>query len=464
MQKYFYPRITKFLLGAAIFSTFITVALVVFNYEAMLTHINIVIDHAKYYNPTNNLAQQLSLNDILRRDLIEVVLGFSTSVFFWFAYFVRQDFFDGKSLWEESVGMSVIFASSAFLVCYCSILYDNNKDMDLIINAEKDLNHFKIKRIQISQKVKETPPLFIPTGIYLQSIEFTNSNNCILTAYIWQKYENGFHDSLTRGFLLPEAQEAEITENYRKKVGNTEIIGWTVKATIREVFHFRDYPFDHQNFWLRLWHKDFDKNVILIPDIQAYTDYKPNKLPGIEKFIVLPSWYITHSFFGYKYNSYNTNFGINDYVGLQNFPELYYNVFIQRDFVSVFISDLVPIVMTIAILFIALIVTYKPEETTDDVFKFNVMEIISLVAALIFVVLLAHIELRSRIVTETVVYIEYYYFLTYAAIFCVLGNYLILHKQYNIPFILAKNNYYPKILFLPLLTLFMLLLTIFVFY
>jgi hypothetical protein len=120
--------------------------------------------------------------------------------------------------------------------------------------------------------------------------------------------------------------------------------------------------------------------------------------------------------------------------------------------------------MTITILFVALIVAYKSDEMEDNFFKFNVMEVIALVAALIFVVLLSHIEFRGRITSDTVVYVECYYFITYAAIFAVLSNYLVLHKQYKIPFILAKNNYYPKVLFLPLITLCMLLITIAVFY
>ena len=213
--------------------------------------------------------------------------------------------------------------------------------------------------------------------MFIQSIEFTTANDVKVTGYIWQKYKRGVHDDISRGFVLPEAEAPVIKEVYNRPLigdgakdgllsnislgftkddctkrslkrhrvgpkGCSQLIGWYFSTSIRQNFTYGAYPFDDQYVWLRLWHKDFDRNVVLVPDLASYKVTEPSALPGIETDFVLPGWSLRDSVFTYRRHGYNTNFGIDDYVGQEAFPALYFNVHINREFLGPFVLPFLP--------------------------------------------------------------------------------------------------------------------------
>ncbi|MCP4752309.1 MAG: hypothetical protein GY866_15560 [Proteobacteria bacterium] len=169
----------------------------------------------------------------------------------------------------------------------------------------------------------EEQPVFVPTGVFVQSIEFTSANNVILTGYIWQKYDVLKLKNTSRAVVFPEAEDVTLKEAYRQTDNKTEVIGWYFKAKIRESFSYSRFPFDRENVWIRIWHADFCRNIILTPDLEAYDFINPSFNPGIEQDFVLSGWKIAGSYYSCHQNSYNTNFGISDHMGQEDFPELY---------------------------------------------------------------------------------------------------------------------------------------------
>ena len=111
---------------------------------------------------------------------------------------------------------------------------------------------------------------------FCQSLQFFSSSDVLITGYIWQKYQDGIHDELSRGFLLPDAVSSKTTEAYRYKEEDIEVIGWYVEATLRQNFDFSNYPFDHKDVKIRILHQDFNRHelerpVFLIPDLAEMT-------------------------------------------------------------------------------------------------------------------------------------------------------------------------------------------------
>lgn len=51
----------------------------------------------------------------------------------------------------------------------------------------------------------------IPTGVFLQSVEFLDSNNVEVSGYVWQRYAADFPAEVERGFVLPETIEDAYT-------------------------------------------------------------------------------------------------------------------------------------------------------------------------------------------------------------------------------------------------------------
>jgi hypothetical protein len=272
------------------------------------------------------------------------------------------------------------------------------------------------------------PTLKVETGIFIQSLKFFNSAEVNLTGYIWQRYRNGIHDSIKPGpgeigFVLPDRVDSEVqpVEAYRIKLAQEEVIGWYFEATVRQPFNYKTYPFDHKTVWVRMWHKQFSRNIVLVPDFEAYEATGPDDIFGIEESIVLETWERENTFFDYKLPSYDTDFGITNYVGQHGFPELHYNFIIKRKFENAFIVYLLPLFLVATLLFAALLTITGKKELVDRL-GFDVAGFIGAASALFFVVMLAHIQLREQFAGSGIVYIEHFYILMYLLLVVATAN------------------------------------------
>ena len=269
------------------------------------------------------------------------------------------------------------------------------------------------------------PTIRIKTGLFIQSLRFSGASDVNVSGYVWQHYEDGVNDKLkpapgeAPGFVFPEQVDSgntvEPREAYRMRNGKDEVIGWYFEAVVRQPFEYFTYPFDHKTVWLRMWPREFSANVVLVPDLDAYNATGIHDVFGIDESIVLGTWQRTDTYFDYHPASYDTNFGIANYVGMKDFPELRYNFVICRRFGDAFIIHLLPLLMVLALLYGALL-TISDDPELSERYGFSASGVIGSCSALFFVVLLAHMQLREQFAGMEVVYIEYFYFLLYVLI------------------------------------------------
>lgn len=318
----------------------------------------------------------------------------------------------------------------------------------------------KAGRIEPTKKIK--------TGIFIQSLKFFNSTEVNLTGYIWQRYENGLHDDIKPGrgevgFILPEQVDSgfEPREVYRLPTAYEEIIGWYFEATLRQPFDYATYPFDHKTVWVRLWHKQFFRNIVLVPDFEAYQATGLTDIFGIEETIVLETWERENTYFDYNLSSYDTDFGIPNYIGQQGFPELHYNFVVKRKFENAFIVYLLPLFLVAALLFAALL-TVSASDKLSSRFGFNVSGFIGGCSALFFVVLLAHIQLREQFAGSGIVYIEYFYILMYGLLVVATVNTYVVSIQPKrwCGLILYEDNILVKVAYWPVVLGSLILITL----
>ena len=312
------------------------------------------------------------------------------------------------------------------------------------------------------------PTMRVKTGIFIQSLKFFNSNEVNLTGYIWQRYQNGLHDSIKPGpeevgFILPERVDSnfEPREVYRVHTATEEVIGWYFEATLRQPFNYANYPFDHTTVWVRMWHKQFARNIILVPDFQAYEATGLSDIFGIEEGIVLENWERENTYFDYNLTSYDTDFGIPDYVGQHGFPELHYNFVVKRKFQNAFIVFLLPLLLVATLLFSALLTVSSNDELSSRL-GFNASGFIAGSSALFFVVLLAHIQLRRQFAGSGIVYIEYFYILMYVLLVLATANtYLFsVRPKRWCDFILYQDNILVKVGYWPVVLGCLILITL----
>jgi hypothetical protein len=369
-----------------------------------------------------------------------------------------------KTLWMLCITYCVfVFATLCFLWYQQNTHYHPNHTQ--LTNLQQVEDYLAAKWGPAHSLMPDSP-IYVPTGIFIQSIFFKNSNTVNVTGFIWQKYTDGVHDNITHDFIFPEAIDALSSQKnlmYQQRENNTIVYGWYFEADLLQNFNYQRFPLDHKTIWLRLWAKDFNKNVVLIPDFAAYTSTQPTDTFGIDNHVVLNEYTIQESFFNYQLTDYDTNFGISDYIGQQGFPELHFNIVLQRNLTSTLITDILPLTIATILLFCLILLSTKKQSYIEK-FWFKVTSIISTCVMLCFVILLLHINLRDSINISGVIYIEYFYILFYLALaYVVINTLVIVSKTQKYVFFDYEDGLPAKILYWPLLLTAALIITLFIF-
>lgn len=386
----------------------------------------------------------------------KILSGISIIAFLFFLSILISRAYKGSSdkLWLIAIIFSLLCVSGMFFVW--DIALENPPD-----EISQSIEIFDTVGLETSLHKHlasyDAQLIRVPTGVFLQSLEFTSANNVIVTGYIWQDYSDTMIDEISPGFIFPEAESVDIEEAYREN----DTIGWYFRAVLRQSFDYSKYPFDREDVWIRLWHKDFHQNIILTPDLDSYDSLYPESKPGLEKNFVLEGWSIQNTFFSYRGNSYNANFGVEDYQ--QEFPELYYNVGLRRDFVSSIISDLIPLIVVSFLLFAVLIISTRNDKKVR-LYGFSSAIVLTYCAALFFVLIVSHASLRDKLAATGVIYFEYFYFVMYFALLGVSINAIILASCTKNKFVNHRDNLIVKLLYWPFILGMLLVTTLVQFY
>jgi hypothetical protein len=305
----------------------------------------------------------------------------------------------------------------------------------------------------------------VPTGIFLQSFEFLNSNNVEMAGYIWQTYGPEIPEHIQRGIVLPEAvEEAYIAEEvWRVEKDGTEQIGWYFNGEFRQNFDYRLYPFDRQDIWLRLWPLESIEGVVLVPDFGAYRDLTPSTLPGLDSRFVFGGWDPMSSEFSYDLIDYNTDFGLGYGAAGPLDPELYFNLSVARDFLGPMLEHLV-LEVAIAILLFFLLVLMAHDTDIEDRVGLTIFDLIVAAGGLLFAVILDHNAIRNVVESQDLMYLEWFPLILDVFIVLVVFTAVLRVKRWRVPVIGYSGDLVPVVAYWPALLGSILAVTLFVFF
>ncbi|MCC7164156.1 MAG: hypothetical protein IT331_16800 [Anaerolineae bacterium] len=302
--------------------------------------------------------------------------------------------------------------------------------------------------------------LFIPTGVVIQTLEFKGPYTVQAGGYIWQKYPDEY-PPLDHGFVFAEAESTTFTKVYETHQDGETLVGWNFKTTLREKFDYSKYPLDRQLLWLRLWHVEFEKDVYLVPDIAGYDSLAPGATPGLDEGLVLENWELGSSYFSFRLNAYNSNFGIQGYNSAESLPELYFNVPIQRYILSPLVArGIAPLVILIQLFVIVMVIGSNSKRLEQ--FGVRPGAVIFTCAAFFFAILLAQNALRDEVKWYGVVYLEMVHVLTYFVILAVAANSvaLVANPDWGL---FGQDNLWVEVLYWPLILGILLVITLLIF-
>ena len=301
----------------------------------------------------------------------------------------------------------------------------------------------------------------IPTGIYVDSLKFSGPNDVHVSGYIWQEYSDELLVKHKPGVVFPDSVGGTIMkEAYKKNTDELTVIGWHFETNLRQAFSYSDYPIDHKTVWIKVLPSDFNSNAVLVPSLKAYDDTSKESIFGISEDIVLSGWYLVESFFNYRPVSFDTDFGLHDHHPKTKIPELTFNIVIERDFLSAFMINITLLLVSIALLYSLIIMTTSDERLRSK-FGASVSSVIGSCAGIFFVVLIAHISIREQFTGSGIVYIEYFYLISYLFI---LGSAVSIYKFNSSEesarnYLLANDALVLKVGFWPLYTMLICIIT-----
>ena len=376
---------------------------------------------------------------------------------------------------KDAITVSLVMIIATIVVCILQYRLDNNHETDSAVIS----NSATVKSIvegysQVSLHRNYIPPKFIPTGLFVQSIEFNSATNVRLTGYVWQRFPKGEEIPDVAQVIFAEAISISMEEAYTyEDVESEEIIkGWYFVTELNEPFDYSYFPFDRQSIWIRMWSKNFGQNIVLIPDFDSYDSLNPRSLPGLEKDFPLSNWEPEESYFDMRVNSYNSDFGQASYSNRNAAPELYFNIEVRRKFLSPFISHVFPLIIVLLMLY-AIIMTISRRAESSDLLGFNVSSVVASSTALFFVLLIAHVQLRDELSSDRIVYLEGYYFLSYLVILLTTANSILFTWNVSslktnqsgkfirrlVSLLHYENNLVPKLFYWPFISVIIFLLT-----
>jgi cytochrome bd-type quinol oxidase subunit 2 len=366
---------------------------------------------------------------------------------------------DPHNLWTLSIAFSILCALAILAIWIVLVVAPFPQGSGAPLLSQGDLDRYLAAR---PTEASTQPRILVPTGVFVQSIEFTSAFDPIISGFIWQKYGPQVPADVTRGFVLPDGSDLQSAEAYRFTQGDTQVIGWSFRATLRQQFLYSQYPFDRHYIWVRVDPVDVTHNVVLTPDFSSYTTLQPEALPGVQPELVIENWDLKQAFFSYHTHSYNTNLGIEDYTHQINYPELYYTIGMSRQILSSFVSYVVPPLVALVMLFGVLVLTTRRQDRRDST-GWNSTNVLAFCAALFFVIIVSHVNLRQQVSANGILYLGYFYFLTYFAILLVSVNAILFILPGERGLIQRDDNLLSKLLYWPLLTFALLIITLAVF-
>jgi len=339
----------------------------------------------------------------------------------------------------------VLFATIVAMWNIVDNAYQPNTEQITTEQEARDVNTFTAHNA--SKKTLE-----IPTGIYLQSLNFVSAYDVYISGTLWQTLPNEKKIHAPQ-LYFPEQVHGTMNSALRYKVikGDLTTYGWSFEVIVRQPFDYSAYPLDHKTVWLRILPNDITTNVLLLPDLSSFPSTALGDVFGIDDQMVLGNWTVNETYFDYKRNNYTTDFGFMSTTMHQQ-SELHFNIVLKRKFVNSFIVNLVPM-LTVAVLLFAILLNFSHCKTKASDNGFSKMNGIGAISALFFIVVISHVDVRTQFPFEDLIYIEYFYLILYISMaWIVLASFVqyregpLWSKIFANDSLILKLSYWPVLL------------------
>lgn len=424
-----------------------------------------------YFAPISNTGWSLALmvekemmlaaTEHLKKGIIKCGVGLLLCLFFLLMFIFGGYSGQSTRLWYISTFMSLAMVLFIGFIWHLEMTQPHPTDASTtIINNGSDLQRFLTLQLKTNTQLQGASVYYIPTNLYVSTIDIPKEGTAIVRGYIWQMYDKKIPASVKRGVRIDNAIRASITPAYQVTVQQQDIMGYKFEAEFETNVQAIRYPFGNQLISIQLSPIEFAGNVIVVPNFESWdVDYVRSTV-GLAQNIVVVGWQIVRTFFHYSLTRFDTNFGIEGFTHQKEFPELQFNILLKRNIYDSLVGSLITIIVVLSMLFGILLISNRTGEKA-----LAPESILSMVSSVLFSTIFVHQRIKSILPNIGYIsYLEYLCFLCYIVILLVSFNCLTLRLSDGFGLLRANNNLIAKVLFWPLVTFSALIITLIIFY
>lgn len=329
-------------------------------------------------------------------------------------------YFENRTRNHIFIICAILLFGTALLIRQHIYSFPSSKNHSLILANKNSIESFQRDYIINSFENKIEIPKFIPTEIFINSVNFKDISNVNITGYLKQQYHKLYHKDISKDFIFTNAIAVDIEKVQEEQKGQYLTKTWFFQALFGQNLSYNKFPLDQHLVSIKISHPNLEKNIILTPNFSSYTTLASKTLPAIDNDLSAKTWNIHKSYYSMEFYNDRNHFQESK-IYYEKSPELFFNLELKRKFFSSLISYIFPLGSVLIILYITIIIFLRHFYESGEI----PMGAIQAYTALFFTVSFTHIDLREDLEVNNLFYLEYFYWIAY--LFILTSALLILH-------------------------------------
>ncbi len=370
--------------------------------------------------------------------------------------------------WAFSTGASLTFSGAIGFVWYHGE-HVFPRDQGAVFADNQVQAVEKATRSRVGAAHHEVALRSVPTGLLVTEM-LADGDLLKVSGVVWQRLPLGPEGAPAPDDALPgwagvevaNAVEAEQAEVYRRLVDGELVVGWRFTWSVADQTEDRWYPISERRMTLDLVPATFSEPVLLVPDISGYDLIVPAALPGVARAVELPGWTPHRSSFSFVDRAWPVDFGLGREALISLVPTLRFETVHRLQLINPLVTYLLPEVILFVLMFALLLVTSADPERAER-FGLNAAAAIGTYGTLFFIAVLEHISLRDALAASHMVYFEWFFIVTYVGLLLLTLDALLVAGDAPLRVITYGDNLLARLLFWPLLTGSLLVVTVVMF-
>ncbi|NTV01350.1 MAG: hypothetical protein HGB04_01005 [Chlorobiaceae bacterium] len=334
---------------------------------------------------------------------------------------------------------------------------------DNCITTTSQVEQYKKDQAGKAQLTQSPSPQFIQTGIMVNSVSVSEPNGTAdIYGTLWQRIPSDADPARALGVLFPDQIETKMYEIYRVEENGYKVVGWNFATRLQQDFRSSMYPFDRITVQIRMRQPKKFESIVLIPDIASYKITAPSAKSMVPADFSISGWNHINTYFNFSEQSQSIDYGRRELVGAATMKDLVLKITLERDWITIFISVMIPIFIILIILYSGVYMITNDLDTRES-FNFDAKEATAIGSAFTIFLVISMQSVRTQLAPSGILYVEKIYFMIYFAMLVNVILVIFITKQKGFLF-RHKHGIFFRYLYWPLYSCIFFMITLITFY